>query len=103
MASVFSVYCGLDTNGHDVDSEAIFYELAADFFPHGHSVREEVGRWLSQHGPVTERTLVLTIMADGATYKEVHEKVGRFAGAYKIKAYQEAVLITEHAIDAVFI
>ena len=96
----FTFYLGTDTNGFDVDAEALALKLAAKYFPQGHSIREETGRWLSEQGPVTEKTIVVTWLCES---KMSPSTAGQFAKAYKKQAYQEAVLITSEQVDAVFV
>ena len=111
MSTEFKIYCGTDTNGHDVDGKQLALDLAVKFFPDGHTIAEELGRWAlrDHYGPtreiVTEPTIVITWIA---TEQEVatgsaDRLVSRCAAAYKNGAYQEAVLITRREIDAVFI
>jgi len=112
MTTEFKIFCGLNTNGHDgVDSRALVKKLALKYFPEGHSIAEETGRWAlrDEQGPtsnvITEQTLVVTWISS-KTYradKEAELLVGRFAGAYKAKAFQESVLITRRQIDCFFI
>lgn len=112
MTTEFKIFCGLDTNGHDeVDARALVEKLALKHFPEGHSIAEETGRWAlrDSQGPtpnvVTETTLVVTWISSEVyrTAKEAELLVGRFAGAYKAKAFQESVLITRREIDCFFI
>ena len=98
----YTFFLGTDTNGFDVDAEAIALELAAKYFPLGHSIRHETGRWQTQQGPVTEETIVVTWLAENDS-RETEHQAGRFAGAYKNKAYQEAVLVTREEVDGFFV
>ena len=111
MTTEFKIYCGTDTNGHDVDARQLALDLALKFFPDGHTITEELGRWAlrDHYGPtseiVTEPTIVITWVA---TEQEVatgsaESLVTRLAKAFKDGAHQEAVLITRREIDAVFI
>lgn len=99
MTKLFSIYCGTDTNGHDVDSPAIVKELAAKFFPHGHSIREESGRYLMQTTGqvVDELTLVVTWLGDDVN------KVRKFAGAVKEQTFQESVLVCQQPVEFDFV
>ena len=108
----FEIYCGLDTNGHQVDARALVAELAVKYFPDGHSIREETGRWARRdhYGPtsdvITEQTLVVTWLyspVSGHSHAKAKEIVGRFAVDYKNQAFQESVLLVELPIDAILI
>jgi len=98
----FEFYLGTDTNGHDVNAIQLAYDLAAEYFPNGHSIREEDGRWMGQDGPVDELTLVVSWMAEAPLVAsgEADRLSSRFAGAYKDGAFQEAVLVQRQTVDA---
>jgi len=110
MTVQFSVYCGLDTNGHDeVDARQTVLDLALKYFPDGHSISEHTGRWARRdsYGPtsdvITEQTLVVDwIYSPVSTMSLAHARnlVSRFAGAYKEACFQESVLLVEMPIDA---
>ncbi len=106
MTTEFKIYCGTDTNGHDVDARQLALDLAARYFPLGHTITEELGRWTTADGTVvTEPTIVISWIAS-PEYVQADEADGlisRVAGEYKNLAFQEAVLITRREIDAVFI
>jgi hypothetical protein len=97
----FKVYIGLDTNGRDVDSHSIALDLAAKYFPNGHTVVDANGRWNGAVGVIDEPTLIVEVITDNVS--ECEPIVRNFAGAYKIAAYQESVLITKTAIEATFV
>ena len=106
MTTQFSIFCGTDTNGHDVDARQLALDLAAKYFPLGHSITEQTGRWQTANGSsVTEPTIVITWIAtpDQIATDEAQKMVSGCAGAYKQLAFQEAVLITRQELDAVFI
>ena len=98
----FSFYLGTDTNGHDVDAIKLAYDLAGEYFPHGHSIREEEGRWMGEQGSVTELTIVVTWLAESGQVitGEADRKASRFALAYKDLAFQEAVMIERQSVDS---
>lgn len=99
------IYCGLDTNGHNVDAHKLALDLAAKWFPNGHTVYEAQGRWTGEVGVINEPTIVVEVMSgDGEVDKAHHHKMVQcFAGDYKQFAYQESVLITSQEIDAWFV
>ena len=111
MATEFKIFCGTDTNGRKVDANQLALDLAVKFFPDGHTITEETGRWaLRDHfGPtkeiVTEKTIVITWIA---TEQEVatgsaESLVRSCASAFKIAAFQQSVLVTRRTIDADFL
>lgn len=99
------IYCGLDTNGHDADANKIALDLAAKYFPNGHTVYDANGRWSGAVGVIDEPTIVVEVMSPSAEIDadKLTHAVQLFAGAYKIQAYQESVLITKQEIDAWFV
>ncbi len=106
MCTEFKIYCGTDTNGHDVDARQLALDLAAKYFPLGHTITEELGRWTTADGAiVTEPTVVIKWIASAELVRtnEADTAVSRLAGEYKDLAFQEAVLITRQQLDAVFI
>ena len=106
MTTEFKIYCGTDTNGHDVDAKQLALDLAAKYFPLGHTITEELGRWTTADGTiVTEPTIVITWIASDELVQtsQADGTVGRVAGEYKNLAFQEAVLVTRRVIDAVFV
>lgn len=105
MTTQYTITCGLDTNGHDVDARQIALDLAAEFFPHGHTIREVNGRWMSANGPVDEPSLEIVWMATDAQKLngEAHALVNQVAGQYKVRAFQEAVMVTTQEVYAVFV
>lgn len=102
---VTRIYCGLDTNGHDVDANKVALDLAAKFFPNGHTVYEANGRWTGQVGVIDEPTIVVEVLCSSNEFerKQHHQAVQSFAGAYKEDAYQESVMVTSQEIDAWFV
>lgn len=101
MTVLFSIYCGTDTNGHDVNAEAIVKDLASRFFPDGHSIREESGRYLmrSTGETVDEKTLVVTWFGDA----DSSDKVYKFAIAVKNQTFQESVLVSKQHANIDFV
>lgn len=99
MTVQFQVYCGTDAPHIDaVSCEDLARNLAAEYFPHGHSVRIEDGCWRMQTGEVVnERTVVITWLADSVSD---HQRVGKMAGQYKELARQEAVMIVKQEVDS---
>ena len=100
-----NIYCGLDTNGRDVDAHKLAHDLAAKYFPNGHTVIDANGRWTGQVGVIDEPTLIIQVMFSDADASANcgHESVNNFAGSYKEQAYQESVLITWQKLDAAFV
>ena len=108
MTTEFKIYCGLDTRGQLTTEQAreTALGLAADWFPHGHTISEELGRWQDAHGAmITESTIVIswTATAEQVRTGEASKRVSQCAGSYKALALQESVLITSQEVDAVFI
>lgn len=101
----FEFFLGTDTNGHDVDGIKLAYDLAAQFFPAGHSIREEEGRWMGAVGVIDELTVVVTwLVADELIHSGEADRIAsRFAGAYKTAAFQESVLVERQTVDAFFV
>lgn len=103
MTTQFTIVCGLDTNGHDVDARALILDLAAEAFPHGHTIRESVGRWqLASGDTVTESTIEVVWLTE-EPHAEAWPLVAGVAADFKAGAFQEAVLITEEKITATFV
>lgn len=106
MTTQFSIFCGTDTNGHDVDARQLALDLAAKYFPHGHTITEQTGRWQTADGSiVTEPTIVITWIASAELVRTsgAGSAVGRLAREYKNLAFQESVLITRQELDAFFV
>lgn len=107
MTLEFQIFCGLDTNGRDVDAEKLLSDLAIKYFPDGHSLQEVTGRWARRdhYGPtsevLTERTIVVIWQVSEVQNVDgrAERLVGRFAKAYKDGAYQEAVLVSKRELD----
>ena len=104
MTTLYRIHCGLDTNGHDeVNAEALIRNLAAEAFPHGHTILEAEGRWQCADGEaVSEKTIIVEWMTQHND-REAQLRVARLAAAYKHGAFQEAVMVTTQEIDAIFI
>ena len=107
MTVCYQIYCGLDSNGFEVNTEALVYKLASKYFPDGYSVREEQGSWLSRETGETirEKTLVVTwyVTDHDKLAGQAHKQVSRFAGAYKTHGYQESVLVVSHECYGVMV
>lgn len=100
-----NIYCGLDTNGRDVDAHKVAHDLAAKYFPNGHTIVNANGRWTGQVGVIDEPTLIIQVMFSDADASANcgHDSVNEFAGNYKQQAYQESVLVTWQEIQAAFV
>lgn len=98
----FRIYCGLDSKGHLTPEMARLTALglAADWFPHGHTIIEATGRWQQDNAPVTEPTLIIEVIIERPSQEA---DVFNLAGSYKTLAFQESVLVTKTAIDAVLV
>ena len=94
---LISIYCGLDTNGHDVDARATILELAAKWLPFGHTIIEATGRWQGEVGTVDEPTIIIQVFA------ERDSEARALAGEYKGLCFQESVAITRQEIEADFV
>ena len=128
MTVQFEIHCGTDTNGHDITDEQgrflapaigcapgsrqhraacarqLAMNLAAEFFPHGHSLSDEVGRWKTADGRmITEGTIVIKWLSDTGSAAEAERRVAAVAAAFKAGAFQEAVMVTRRDVEAVFI
>lgn len=101
MMTLFSIYCGTDTNGWYVNVEAIIKELASEFFPDGHSIREESGRYLMRTTGkvIDEDTLVVSWFGDANSSDKVYE----FAAAVKNQTFQESVLVSRQPVEIDFV
>lgn len=102
---LYRIYCGLDTNGFEVDGEKIARKLAAKYFPNGHTIYNAVGRWMGEVGVIDEPTIIVEFMAGEQQVMDgsAHKAVSKFAGRYKIEAYQESVLVTDTDVNAAFV
>ena len=108
MTTIYRIHCGLDTNGHQSHEEAeiLIRALAADAFPHGHTIIKSDGCWQHSEGhTVIEPTIIVEWLASDQQKAngEAHARVNRLAGQYKEQAYQEAVMVTTHEVYAVFV
>jgi len=102
---LINIYCGLDTNGHNIDAHKLVLDLAAKYFPNGHTVIDANGRWTGEVGVINEPTLVVQVLGstNDSELAVMRKAVQSFAGSYKQQAYQESVLITSQEIDAWFV
>jgi len=94
---LISIYCGLNTNGHDVDARAIALELAAKWLPFGHTIIEATGRWQGDVGTIDEPTLIIQVFSGRDS------EARALAGEYKNRCFQESVLITRQEAEADFV
>ena len=113
MPVLFEIYCGLDSQSSHAKEIAL--DLALEYFPMGHSVREELGRWMGtgtkySHGTaLTEKTLVISWYAadesciNGLLDGQTEDRVNRMAARYKELAYQESVMVTKRDVEAYFV
>ena len=99
------MYCGLDTNGRDVDAKQIALDLAAKYFGVGHTVYEANGRYVGQVGVIDEATIIVEAMSPSATIPadRLDHQVNLFCQDYKHLANQESVLVTWQQIEASFV
>lgn len=97
----YKIFCGTDTNGHNVDAESIIKERAAKYFPNGHTVYYADGRWIGEVGVINERTIVVEFLTDNRLIDE--RRVSQFAADFKRYCYQESVLVTCQELDAWFV
>ena len=102
---LYRFYLGLDTNGANIDARDVAYSLAANCFPHGHTIYEANGRWIGEVGIIDEPTLIVEWMASDERIAtgNAHRMAQFFAGAYKDEANQESVLVTQQDIEATFV
>ena len=100
-----NIYCGLDTNGRDVDATQILKDLAGKYFPQGHTLFTATGRWMGQVGVIDEATILLQVMSPSATIPadRLDHQVNLFCQDYKHLANQESVLVTWQTVEAEFI
>ena len=107
MSTEFKIYCGTNTTGNEgIDARAYALNLAAEYFPLGHTITEELGRWTTSDGTiVTELTVVIAWIASAEQVRtnEAHGKVSRCASDFKFFCYQESVLVTLRELDAVYV
>lgn len=100
MTVQFQIYCGTDAPHIDAAScEDLARNLAAEYFPHGHSVRIEDGCWRMATGEVVnERTVVVTWLTDSNDLTNAN--VGKMAFDYKNLARQEAVMVVRQEVNS---
>jgi len=97
----FRIYCGLNTNGADVNAREIALNLAAIHFANGHTVYDATGRWNGEVGVIDERTIVLEVITDGLADGDI--AVAKFATEYRTAANQESVMITKRKESCFFV
>ena len=100
-----NIYCGLDTNGADINASQIAKDLAAKYFGEGHTLFNATGRYVGQVGVIDEPTIVLQVMSPSATIPadRLDHQVNSFCQDYKHLANQESVLVTWQTVEAAFI
>ena len=100
-----NIYCGLDTNGANVDAHKLAHDLAAKYFPNGHTVVDANGRWIGEVGIIDEPTLVIQVLVPAVQSQpeQYDHKVNNFCQDYKQQANQESVLVTWQQIQAAFV
>ena len=102
---LYRFFLGLDTNGANIDAKNVAYALAAECFPHGHTVYDANGRWFGDVGIIDEPTVVIEWfcsdqqIADGSGDKLALS----FAAKFKAAANQESVLVTFTDVCATFV
>lgn len=115
MPVLFEIYCGLDSQARKIDTKTIALDLALKYFPAGHSVREETGRWMatgtkySRGTALTEKTLVISwyasdeLCVNGLLDGKADDLVNKMAIEYKNLASQEAVMVTKRNVETYFL
>lgn len=100
-----NIFCGLDTNGADVDAKQIALNLAGKHFPTGHTVFDTLGRYSGQVGIIDEPSICIQVLSpsDEISRNELNHAVNLFCDAYKFDANQESVLVTWQEIQAAFV
>lgn len=99
---LYRFFLGTDTNGADVNAKQLALDLAAKYFPAGHTVSDTIGRWIGEVGVIDEATIVVDWLTElDAPECEIVAK--DFAGDYKQQANQEAVLVTFFDVSAVYV
>ena len=100
MTVQFQIYCGTDAPHIDaVSCEDLARNLAAEYFPHGHSIRIEDGCWKMATGEVVnERTVVITWLADSKAESDI--AASKMSVKYKELARQEAVMIVKQEVNS---
>ena len=92
---VSRIYCGLDTNGLNVNARELAHNLAAKYFPAGHTIVEANGRWTGEVGVINEPTLIVEVLFSeiDCPHNSPHNTVKSFVRDYKEQANQESVLV----------
>ena len=103
MATQFTITCGLDTNGHDVDAKQLILDLAAEAFQAGHTIREAIGRWTLINGDSVEEKTIEVVWLTEEPFDEAWPLVAGVAADYKKGAFQEAVMVTHSEVNATFV
>ena len=97
----FRIYCGLDTNGAEVDAKAVALDLAGKCFPLGHTVYDANGRWTGDVGIIDEPTIVVEYHTKQPADGDI--AVAKFATQYRELANQESVMITKCEQNCFFV
>ena len=102
---VSRIYCGLDTNGLNVNARELAHNLAAKYFPAGHTIVEANGRWTGEVGVINEPTLIVEVLFSeiDCPHNSPHNTVKSFVRDYKEQANQESVLLTWQTVEAAFV
>ena len=107
MTTKYEIHCGSDAPNMTPDEAMdLARQLAAEAFPHGHSVRVEDGCWMMANGEiVTEKTVVITWLCSDSDKSAglAHARANRLAGSYKHLARQEAVMVTTQEVYSVMV
>ena len=103
--NLVNLYCGLDTNGADIDAKQIAEDLAAKYFGIGHTIFTATGRYVGKVGVIDEPTIVIQVMSPSATIlaDRLDHQVNNFCQDYKYLANQESVLVTWQTVEAAFV
>ena len=105
------IFCGLETviaarmngayyfveNGRTISTDTIVRDLAAEYFPNGHTIYEAKGRWMQNGKICNEPTLVVEVWEVNGFDKQ---PVTEFAGAYKERGHQESVVVISQEAEA---
>ena len=95
------IYCGLIApNMTESEAEQVARQLALEFFPNGHTIFQAEGVWAGAMVQCKEKTIVVEVWG-GAGFGEPN--VNGFAGAYKTRAEQEAVVVITQQVEGAVI
>ena len=95
------IYCGLIApNLSEAEAEQVARQLALEFFPNGHTIFAAEGVWAGAMVQCKERTVVVEVW-EGSGFGQ--PDVNGFAGAYKVRAEQEAVVVITQQVEGTVI